>query len=337
MRFSDIFNLRDSKNLNISLFIISIILVFISMGFGYYNMGLVEVIKLFLGTSTELNGFIILSIRIPRIIAAYLIGSALSVSGAAYQGVLKNPLVSHDILGVASGAGMGAAIAIMLNLSSLYVQLFAFASGILAVFITYSLSKHVKFDSRVSLILSGVLVGSLAFSVTSMLKYLADTSDKLPEITYWLMGSLSKIDFESVLFSLPFMFIGFVTLFVMRWRLNVLTLSDAEASTMGINTKKAMFTVIAGATMLSSSAVCLGGLIGWVGLMIPHMTRSVTGPQYTKLLPASAMIGGIFVLLMDNIVRSISIMEIPIGLMIAFIGAPFFYLLISKGNRRDVF
>lgn len=337
MELRVIFNLMNSKKLNISLFAASIILVFLSLGIGYYNMGLVEVIKLFLGTSSEPNGWIILSIRIPRIIAAYLIGSALSVSGAAYQGVLKNPLVSHDILGVASGAGMGAAIAIMLNLSSLYVQLFAFVSGILAVFITYTLSKHVKFDSKVSLILSGVLVGSLAFSVTSMLKYLADTSDKLPEITYWLMGSLSKVDFESVLFSLPFMLVGFIILFIMRWRLNVLTLSDAEASTMGVNTKRAMFTVIAGATMLSSSAVCLGGLIGWVGLMIPHMTRTITGPQYTKLLPASAMMGGIFVLLMDNIVRSISIMEIPIGLMIAFIGAPFFYLLISKGNRRDVF
>jgi len=337
MKLSGIFNLKNSKKLNISLLLASIILVFLSLGFGYYNLGLGEVIKLFFGKSSEANGWIILSIRIPRIIAAYLIGAALSVSGAAYQGVLKNPLVSHDILGVASGAGMGAAIAIMLDLSSLYVQLFAFAAGILAVFITYSLSKRVKFDSRVSLILSGVLVGSLAFSVTSMLKYMADTSDKLPEITYWLMGSLSKVDLESVLFSLPFMLIGFVILFVMRWRINVLTLSDVEASTMGINAKRSIMIVIIGATMLSSSAVCLGGLIGWVGLMIPHMTRSLTGPQYTKLLPASAMMGGVFVLLMDNIVRSVAIMEIPIGLMIAFVGAPFFYILISKGNRRDVF
>jgi len=337
MKLIDNHPLKHYKTLNIVLLLASVVLIILSFGLGYYNMRLGDVLKVLLGRSTDQNGWIILGIRFPRIIAAYLIGAALSVSGAAYQGVLKNPLVSHDILGVASGAGMGAAIAIMLGLSSLYVQLFAFSSGIVAVFVAYSIAKHVMFDKRVSLILSGVLVGSLSFSVTSMLKYMADTSDQLPEITYWLMGSLSKVDMESVLFSLPFMIVGFIVIFIMRWRINVLTLSDIEASTMGINTKQSMLIVIIGATMLSSAAVCLGGLIGWIGLMIPHMTRALTGPQYTKLMPTSALMGGIFLLLMDNIVRSISIMEIPIGLMIAFIGAPFFYVLIRKGKRRDVY
>jgi iron complex transport system permease protein len=229
---------------------------------------------------------------------------------------------------------MGAAMAIMLGLGSLFIQIFAFASGIAAVFITYIFAKHVKFDRRVSLILSGVLVGSLAFSITTLLKYLADTTDQLPEITYWLMGSLARVTANSLTVSLPFMAVGLTLLFVMRWRINVLTLDDIESKSLGINTKLNMRVVIVGATLACSAAVGLGGLIGWVGLMIPHISRAITGPQYTRLIPVSAMIGGIFLLLMDDIVRSVFVMEIPIGLAVAFIGAPFFYMLIRKGRKK---
>lgn len=326
--------IKNTKLLTVSLIIISLLTLVVSFGIGYYSMNLGDIVRLLFGNLSDNNGWIILSIRLPRIIAAYLIGAALSISGATYQGVLKNPLVSPDILGVASGAGMGAAAAIMLGFSYLYIQIFALTAGVLAVMLTYTVARNVKFDSRVSLILSGTLVGSLAFSVTTMLKYVADTGDQLPEITYWLMGSLSKVDAEALLFALPFMAVGFAVLFLMRWRMNILTLSDIEAATIGINTKRSMIAVIAGATLLCSAAVCLGGLIGWVGLMIPHIVRALVGPQYTKLLPSAAMMGGIFLLIMDNIVRSVTIMEIPIGLAISFIGAPFFYMLIRKGKKN---
>ncbi len=324
---------KNIKYLYIVLVAVSIILLVLSLGFGYYSLGIGEVIRTVFGRGSDPNGWTILGIRLPRILAAYLIGAALSASGAAYQGVLKNPLVSPDILGVSSGAGMGAAIAIMLGLGSIYIQFFAFTAGILAVSLAYFFAKRVRFDRRVSMILSGVLVGSLAFSVTSLLKYLADTSTQLPEITYWLMGSLTKVDADSLYFSVPFMAIGFIILFLMSWRINVLTLDDIETVSLGVNSKSSMRVVILGATLLSSASVCLGGLIGWVGLMIPHMTRSITGPQYTRLLPVSAMLGGIFLLLMDDIVRSLFIMEIPIGLAVALIGAPFFFMLIRRRRR----
>lgn len=326
--------IKNTKLLTISLIMLSLVTLVVSFGIGYYSMNMGDIVRMMFGDLGDDNGWIILSIRLPRIFAAYLIGAALSISGATYQGVLKNPLVSPDILGVASGAGMGAAAAIMLGLSYLYIQIFALTSGVLAVMLTYTVARNVKFDSRVSLILSGTLVGSLAFSVTTMFKYVADTGDQLPEITYWLMGSLSKVDAEALLFALPFMAVGFTVLFLMRWRMNVLTLSDIEAATIGINTKRSMIAVITGATLLCSAAVCLGGLIGWIGLMIPHIVRALVGPQYTKLLPAAAMMGGIFLLIMDNIVRSVTIMEIPIGLAISFIGAPFFYMLIRKGKKN---
>ncbi|MBT3319533.1 MAG: iron ABC transporter permease [Clostridia bacterium] len=324
---------KNTKYLVLGLAMTSVLLIVLSLGFGYYRMNIADVFHVITGASGDPNGWIVLGIRFPRIIAAYIIGAALSVSGATYQGVLKNPLVSPDILGVASGAGMGAALAIMLGLNNLMIQIFAFGAGLVAVLATYIFAKHVKFDRRVSLILSGVLVGSLAFSITTMMKYLADTTDQLPEITYWLMGSLSRVSTNSLLVSLPFMAVGFALLFVMRWRINVLTLDDIESKSLGVNTKRDMRIVIVGATLACSAAVGLGGLIGWVGLMIPHITRAITGPQYTRLLPVSAMIGGIFLLLMDDIVRSLFVMEIPIGLAVAFIGAPFFYMLIRRRRK----
>lgn len=325
--------IKNAKVLGILLGILSLALILLSFGVGYYKMNLIDIYNLLRGNQVDDNFAIILNLRFARIAAAYLIGAALSVSGATYQGVLKNPLVSPDILGVASGAGMGAAAAIMLSLSAVYVQLFAFAGGILAVSLAYIISRNVKFDRRVSLILSGMLIGSLAFSVTSMFKYFADTQNQLPEMTHWLMGSLSKVSLQSIIFALPFMWVGFIILYLLRFKLNVLSLSDVEAKSLGVNTKRTMAGVISASTLLCSAAVCLGGLIGWIGLMIPHITRSLVGPQYKKLLPITAMLGGIFLLIMDNIVRSVSVVEIPIGLAISFIGAPFFYMLIKRGKK----
>ncbi len=325
--------IKNTKMLIAALLFISIAAVVVSFCVGYYEMNFSDIIRMLKGETADGNFPIIFNLRLGRIIAAYLIGAALSVSGTAYQGVLKNPLVSPDILGVASGAGMGASAAIVLNLGELYIQMFAFAGGVIAVSLSYLISRNVKFDRRVSLILSGMLIGSLAFSVTSMIKYFADTQSQLPEITHWLMGSLSKVSMNSVLFALPFMAIGFIIIFLLRFKLNVLSLSDVEAQSLGVNTKRTTISVIASATLLSSAAVCLGGLIGWVGLMIPHITRGLVGPQFKKLLPITAMTGGIFLLVMDDVVRSVAVFEIPIGLAVSFIGAPFFYMLIKKGKK----
>lgn len=326
--------IKNAKALTVVLLFVSVAIVLLSFGIGYYKMNLIDVYNVLTGKVSDSNFAIILNLRLSRIIAAYLIGAALSVSGATYQGVLKNPLVSPDILGVASGAGMGAAAAILLNLSDLYIQLFAFAGGILAVSVAYLVSRNVKFDRRVSLILSGMLIGSLAFSVTSMFKYFADTQNQLPEMTHWLMGSLSKTSMQAILLAVPFMAVGFIIIYLLRFKLNVLSLSDVEAKSMGVNTKRTMISVIMASTLLCSAAVCLGGLIGWIGLMVPHITRALVGPQYKKLLPITAMMGGVFLLIMDNIVRSVSVVEIPIGLAISFIGAPFFYTLIRRGKKK---
>ena len=326
--------IKNIKALIIILLFSSILLIILSFGLGYYKMNLADIYNLLRGNAAESNFAIILNLRLARIIAAYLIGASLSVSGAVYQGALKNPLVSPDILGVASGAGMGASAAILLNLSDVYIQLFAFAGGILAVSLAYLISRNVQFDRRVSLILSGMLIGSLAFSVTSLFKYFADTQSQLPEMTHWLMGSLSKVNMDSVLFALPFMATGFIIIFLLRFRLNILSLSDVEAKSLGVNTKRTMVYVITASTLLCSSAVCMGGLIGWIGLMIPHITRALVGPQYKKLLPVTIMLGGMFLLIMDDIVRSAAVVEIPIGLAVSFIGAPFFYMLIKKGKKN---
>jgi len=325
--------IKDIRVLNIFLVVLCFITIFISLGIGFYGIGLKQIILSLFGKSTVTNGVVILNIRFPRIIGGFLVGAALSVSGATYQGVLKNPLVSPSILGVSTGAGLGAAIAIMLRLGSVYIQFFALCFGIVAALLTYFISNGVKFDRRVSLILSGQLVATMCFSVISLFTYVADTSDQLPELSFWLLGSLAKVDNSTLIFAIPFMLVGFIIIYLMRWKLNILTLSDVEASSLGIDTKKSMIVVILGSTLLCSSAVCIGGLIAWVGLMIPHIARGLFGAQFSKMLPACGLIGGIFMVLIDDVARTITVFELPIGVLVSLIGAPFFYMLLRKGKE----
>jgi len=327
--------LKQSKWFPIILLLLSVLLILFSLGFGFSSIGTREVISFLFGKEVDPAAkAIIMNIRLPRVLAAYSIGAALSVSGAAYQGVFKNPLVSPDILGVASGAGVGAAVAILTGLSYFFIQSLAFVFGLIAVTLSYFLSINVKFGRKVSMILAGTMVGALSFSVVSMLKYFADTNSELPEITYWLMGSLSRTDLKAVFFSLPIMALGFLGLMLIRNRLNVLTLSDEETKSLGVAPKKNMRFVILASTLLCSGAVSLGGVIAWVGLMIPHISRGIIGSEYGKMLPVSAMIGGCFLLIIDDIARSFFVMEVPIGLLISFIGAPFFYMLIRRGGLK---
>lgn len=318
------------------LIVASVVLPIISLNVGFFVVAPKEVFSYLFFGSDAVSGnvaIIIRNIRIPRICGAFIIGMGLAVSGTAYQSSFRNPLVSDNIIGVSHGAGLGAAIALMLRLNSFSVQVFAFLGGIITVGIAYLIGSRARFNKDVSLVLAGSMLSALANSMITMLKYLADPNDTLPAITYWLMGSLSKVNMRGLLFSVVPILVGCVILFLMRWRLNILTLGDEEAMSVGINPGKTRVVSVMAATVICSAAVCLGGQIGWVGLMIPHVARGLVGSDHRRMLPVAALTGGCFLLLMDNIARSVSTMEIPIGVLTSFFGAPFFIALLVRRKR----
>jgi iron complex transport system permease protein len=273
------------------------------------------------------------NIRFPRLVVVLLVGAALSVAGASYQGMFKNPLVSPDILGVSAGASFGACLALLMNLASGWVQLFAFIGGMCAVALAVGLNRLVKYDAILGLVLGGILVSTLFESGTSIIKMLADSNDKLPEITFWLMGSFAKIDNDDMLVILAPMALGFVLLLIEGWKLNVLSFGDEEARSMGINTRAVRLIVIFASTLIVSSSVSVSGIVGWVGLMVPHLARALVGPNYRVLLPTSMAIGASFLILVDNISRLLLSVEIPIGILTSILGVPFF-VIIFRHNMR---
>lgn len=314
---------------------IAVVLFIASFSIGYYDIAPREVIKILLSKFFTVQGewqpemeIIVWNIRFPRIIAAMLVGASLSMAGAAYQGMFKNPLASPDILGVSQGAGFGAALGIMLDFGAQGIQVMAFAFGLGVVAIAYGLSSRIKYGQIVSLILAGTLLGTLCSSAVTMLKYIADPNNKLPAITYWLMGSLAAIDFQDLKIALIPIFIGSVLLMLLRWRINTLTLGDEEAQSIGANPRRLRLIVIIGATIVSAAAVCVSGIVGWVGLIVPHIMRMFTGPDYRRLLPACFFGGASFLLVVDNLARSLSVMEIPLGVLTSLVGAPFVIRLI---------
>ncbi|KZX12177.1 FecCD family ABC transporter permease [Methanobrevibacter filiformis] len=318
-------------------FIFPVILFFASFLIGRYPVSPGDVIFTLLSlinpdlAVSETVSTVVFNIRLPRIIAAMVVGAALATVGATFQGIFKNPLVSPDILGVSSGAGFGAALAILANLGSYFIQASAFVFGLLSVFITYSISKVYKYSGILVLVLSGMAVSSFFGSLISSTKYLADPNNKLPEITFWLMGSLSSINVHSLLPVLIPIISGLIILFILRWRLNILAMGDEEAQAMGINTSKLRLFLIIISTLITAAAVSISGIIGWIGLIVPHMSRILTGPDNTTLIPASMSFGASFLLLMDNIARVTFTVEIPIGILTALIGAPLFLVLLKKG------
>lgn len=275
------------------------------------------------------------SIRLPRILSAVFIGASLSVAGAAYQGMFRNPLVSPDILGVSSGASLGAAFAILNGAPNWAVQAAAFAGGVAAVAASYLISRKSAHSHTLSLVLTGSMIMALCNAGVTMIKYVADPNDVLQQITFWLMGSLTKTDMDAFLWSFPPMAAGLAVILLLRWQLNLLTLEGEEARSLGIHIRRYRLLFIAASTLLSAAAVCLGGLIGWVGLMIPHLARALVGVDYGRLIPASAMLGAGYLLLMDDLARSLLSMELPLGVVTSIMGAPFFvYLIIKKKERR---
>lgn len=273
---------------------------------------------------------VIFQIRLPRTLIAMAVGAALSISGASFQGMFRNPLVSPDILGVSSAAGFGAALAILLSGNAAVIQTSAFFFGIIGVVLTYVLSRVYRSTPILMLVLSGVVVSAFFAALISGIKYIADPFQKLPAITFWLMGSLSAITLPDLATALPPIALGTIGLLLVRWRLNVLAMGDEEARSMGIKTEILKGFVIFCATIVTAASVCVSGMIGWVGLIIPHIGRMIVGPDHKVLLPATVSIGASYLLIMDNISRTVISAEIPLGILTAVVGAPFFAYLIRK-------
>ena len=276
-------------------------------------------------------------IRLPRIGAAVLVGAALSLAGVTYQGMFRNPMVSPDILGASTGAGFGAAVAILLGAGYFMISVSAFCCGLLAVLIAYLVSRASKTGSpTLSMILAGMVVSSLFSAGTSFIKLVADTQSQLPSITYWLMGSLSSIKAEDLRFLYKPVILGMAPLFLLRWRMNLLTAGEDEAKAMGVNTTALRLVIVVCATLLTASSVAVSGMIGWVGLVIPHFCRMIFGYDYRRLIPASALFGAAYLLIVDDIARLVTTGELPLGILTAFAGAPLFlYLLLSGGGTHD--
>ena len=279
---------------------------------------------------------VVFQIRAPRMTAAVLIGAALAAAGAVYQNLFRNPLVSPDILGVSSGAAFGAVLAIFLSLPVVASQGFAFAGGLTAVAMVVLIGNAVRgHDPILALILTGVVVGTLLGAGIAIIKYLADPYNQLPAITFWLLGSLSSISPGDLTIALPLVLIGLIPIYLLRWRMNVLSLSDEEARALGVNVARLRVILITCATLITAAAVAISGIIGWIGLLIPHAARLLVGPEFARMLPLSMLFGACFLLAVDTIARVAATVEIPPGVLTALIGAPLFLWLLVVSHSRS--
>ena len=273
---------------------------------------------------------VVFNIRVPRVILAMLVGAGLSVCGAAFQGMFQNPLVSPDILGVTAGGGFGAALAILLSGRPAVIQLSAIVFGMAAVVLTYVISRVYKTTPTLMLVLSGIVVGSIFSALLSLAKYAADPRDKLPAIVFWLMGSLATVSQPDVVSTGPPVLLGMTALLLVRWRINLLSMGDTEARALGVNTEVLKAIIIVASTVVTACSVSVCGVIGWVGLVIPHIGRMLVGPDHKVLLPASLALGAIYLTIIDDLARSLMGAEIPLGILTAIIGAPFFAFMLRK-------
>lgn len=319
--------------------VLLVALVLLSLTVGKYPIALLDVFK---ALTSSLTGAhveptvpnVIDNIRLPRVAAGVLVGAALAAAGATYQGVFRNPLVSPDVLGVSAGASLGAVVGIFLSQPIVVIQVLAFGGGLLAVAAVYAVGSAIRNrDPVLVLILAGVAIGALVGSAISLVKILADPYDQLPSITYWLLGSLTSVDNADVLSVLPAFIVGLIPLTLLRWRINLLSLGEEDARSLGVRTRLLRATLIASATLITSAAVSITGTIGWIGLVIPHIARLLVGADFRRLLPASMLLGASYLLVVDMLARSIALIEVPLGILTAAVGAPFFIWLLASGRR----
>ncbi len=279
---------------------------------------------------------VVWNIRMPRVLAGLLVGAALAAAGAVYQGMFRNPLVSPDILGVSAGAGLGAVIGIFIGLPLALVQVLAFAGGLLAVGAVLAVSALVRRqDPVLVLVLTGVAVGSLLGGGISLLKLLADSSTQLPTITFWLLGALNAVSPRDLAATAPALLAGLVPMALLRWRVNLLSLADEEALALGVPVTRLRLVLVAAATLSTAAAVSLTGIIGWVGLVVPHVARLWVGPEFSRLLPASLLLGGGFLVATDTLARTLAPIELPLGVLTAFVGVPFFIWVLARAGGRE--
>ena len=317
-------------------------LFLLSFVVGRYGVPLGQVVRILLSgvlpleqTWTDNMAIAVLNVRLPRILLACLVGCGLSAAGTGYQTVFQNPMAAPDILGASSGACFGAALAILTGQGAVMITVFAFLASLLSVALVYLVGNHTRGNRVVNLLLAGIMVGSLFSACTSYIKLVADPTNQLPQITYWLMGSLSGTRMGKVRFAAVCMAVGLVPLLLLRWRMNLLTLSPDEARAMGVHTDRLRLAVILSSTVLTAAAVSVSGMIGWVGLVIPHLSRRIVGSDCRRLMPMSCLFGAAFLLLVDNMARCLTATEIPIGILTAFVGAPFFIYLMVRGGDRS--
>jgi iron complex transport system permease protein len=314
-----------------------IFIFFFSFTIGQYPISFADSIKVLFSRILpikrvwdEIFDVVIFQARFPRIIAAMLVGGALSIGGASFQGIFYNPLVEPYILGVSSGAGFGAALAILLGANMFWIQITAFTMGLLSMVLTLWIGSSRRSKSQITLVLSGFIVGSLFTSFISFIKFVADPYTKLPSIVFWLMGSFASVTYKALAISAPVIVIGSMLLILLRWKLNILAMGDSEAKTLGENPGRLRLSVIFITTIIVASSVSLSGIIGWVGLVVPHIARMLFGSDHRKLIPVSLLLGSGYLLLIDDLSRTITTSELPIGVLTALIGAPVFVFLLRK-------
>jgi len=310
------------------------LLGFAALMIGPYPLSPGQVLAALFGAGDAQAKIVVWNVRLPRVAAALLVGAALAAAGASYQALFRNPLVSPDILGVSAGAGLGAVLGIFLSLPVVGIQLAAFAGGMGAVALVLVVAGAVRHGDRtLILVLTGVVIGALAGAATSLVKVMADPYDQLPAITFWLLGSLAAVTPDDVAPAIAPVTVGLAALGLLRWRINVLGMGDEEARALGVEAGRLRLWTIAAATLITASVTAVAGVIGWVGLVIPHIGRMLVGPGFGRLLPVSAAIGAGYLLIVDTLARSIAATEVPLGILTAVIGAPFFVWLLARGRR----
>jgi len=327
--------------LNLFFFIILLVLAILCMCIGRYPVTPIESLQIIFGRMTGRAGEwdlmtenVVMGLRLPRILASILVGGSLAASGSVYQGIFRNPLVSPDFLGVSSGACIGAAIAILMTLGSAFIQLFAFIGGLIAVALTLTIPRILRSNSNIMLVLSGIIVGGLMSSIMGYIKYVADPETQLAAITYWEMGSFSYIRLNALLLVTPTIVVPFLILLRISWWIDVLSLGEGEAKSLGANVGRLRVLAIICATLLTASSVCISGTIRWVGLVLPHFGRMIAGTSNTRLLPTTFLLGGIFMLLVDTATRTIGPVEMPISILTGLIGAPFYAWLLYRQRSK---
>lgn len=334
---------KTKRSWPVQIFLLACLLVCIVLAacVGKYPVSPGESLKIMLGallrktgSANEMTVNVVLGLRVPRILASVIVGGALSMSGAAYQGIFKNPLVSPDFLGVSSGACIGAAVAILLSLSATYISVFAFVFGIVAVLITVAIPAMMGNRTNVMLVLSGIIVGTAMSSILGFIKYIADPNTQLASITYWTMGSFSYITLADLFAVLPIIAIPGVILILMAWWIDVLSMGEDEARTLGARVGLIRGITIICATLLTAGSVCIAGTISWVGLIVPHFGRMAVGPSNRKLLPMCALLGGLFMLAVDTLTRTIGTTEMPVSILTGVLGAPIFCWLLFRQRRE---